>query len=93
MTVCTNHFLTPDLAVPRECERLNKLLKVEAAGDKMGVADVHKALDAVNQGDSTIQTIVFEPAAKVLHVAFGAGGKAASGRKLTTLDVGALFAK
>ena len=37
----------------------------------MGLAEVMKKLDAVNQGKATLQTMIFEPATLKLHLAIG----------------------
>jgi hypothetical protein len=52
---------------------------------------VAKALDSVNQGASTVHEIVFEPRERVLHLAFGGGGKSATIKPLTKLELGPLF--
>lgn len=87
---CTNHFRSAELYVSEKCGRYPKLAAVQKADGKLGVADVAKALDAVNQGPSTIQAIVFEPKERVLHLSFG-GGKSATAKPLTKLDLGPIF--
>jgi hypothetical protein len=42
-----------------------------AGGSGATVADVWAALHAVSIPDLTMQSMVFEPAARVIHVAFG----------------------
>jgi hypothetical protein len=87
---CTNCFLTDQLCVGEKCSRYPKLEAVQKADGKLGVAEVAKALDSVNQGPSTIQCMIFEPKERVLHLAYG-GGKSATKRPLTKLELGALF--
>jgi isopenicillin-N N-acyltransferase like protein len=87
---CTNHFRTDDLRVNDKCRRYAKLEAVQKAGDKLGVDDVAKALDSVNQGPATIQSMVFEPAERVLHLSYG-GGKSATAKPLTKVELGPIF--
>jgi hypothetical protein len=87
---CTNHFRTDELCVGETCRRYPKLEAVQKADGKLGVAEVGKALDAVNQGEATIQTMVFEPKARVLHLSYG-GGKSATAKPLTRLELGPIF--
>ena len=69
---CTNHFRIKGLATSRECSRYGKLEKSRTQ-PRLDVAEVAKHLDAVNQREYTLHTIVFEPAALKLHLAFGEG--------------------
>jgi hypothetical protein len=77
MRSCTNHFAHPDWQNPRQAnayhtqDRLARLGAAPAIG--VGVEDVRRVLDDVNQGDLTIQTMVFDPSAVAVHVAFGPG--------------------
>jgi isopenicillin-N N-acyltransferase-like protein len=87
---CTNHFRTDDLRVNDKCRRYVKLEAVQKAGDKLGVDDVAKALDSVHQGPATIQSMVFEPAERVLHLSYG-GGKSATAKPLTKVELGVIF--
>lgn len=87
---CTNHFRTDDLKVNDRCRRYAKLEAVQKAGDKLGVDEVAKALDSVNQGPATIQCMVFEPTTRVLHLSYG-GGKSATAKLLTKVELGPLF--
>jgi hypothetical protein len=74
---CTNHFCSKELGVGAHCDRLPKLDAAREAKDKLGLADVAKKLDAVNQGGATLQTMVFEPATLKLHLAIGKGPSSA----------------
>jgi isopenicillin-N N-acyltransferase like protein len=70
LLTCTNHFRLPGLAVNEECWRYDRL---QAAGVKqtLSVADIQNGLDQSNQGELTLQTMVFEPNELVLHLAMG----------------------
>jgi len=70
--VCTNHFVTKGLATSTNCWRWPILEKARGM-EKLKLSDVAKKLDEVNQGQFTIQTMVFEPAALQLHLTFGKG--------------------
>jgi hypothetical protein len=69
---CTNHFRTDGLATGTRCRRYDTLAKARGL-EKVTIADVWTQLDAVNQGKATVQTMMFEPAAAKLYLAFGAG--------------------
>lgn len=88
---CTNHFRTDELSVTKKCVRYPKLETVQNGDGKLGVGEVAKALDSVNQGAGTVHAMVFEPKARVLHLAVGGGGKSATTKPLTKLDLGPLF--
>jgi hypothetical protein len=88
---CTNHFCSKELGAGVPCGRLPKLDACREAKGKLGLADVAKKLDAVNQGDATLQTMVFEPAALKLHLAIGACPSSAL--PLKEIDLAPLFGK
>jgi isopenicillin-N N-acyltransferase like protein len=88
---CTNHFRTDELCVSTKCSRYPKLEELQKADGKFGVAEIAKALDSVNQGAGTVHAMVFEPKERVLHVSYGVGGKSATTKPLTKLDLGVLF--
>jgi predicted choloylglycine hydrolase len=67
---CTNHFRTKGLRTSLECDRYETLEKSQEM-KKLGLEDIAKKLHAVNQGDLTLQTMIFEPAALKLHLAYG----------------------
>lgn len=71
VTTCTNHFRTPELCTSKECWRFDAITAVAGSKPQLGLPDVRKALHAANQGEFTIQSMVFEPAPRVLHVALG----------------------
>jgi predicted choloylglycine hydrolase len=67
---CTNHFRSDELATNTECRRYAQLMK---GGDleQIDLAALAGLMDSANQGEYTIQTMVFEPKSCTLHVAFG----------------------
>lgn len=90
VTCCTNHFRTDKLSTTTKCWRYDALEPLQGkSAAKLDVADVVKQLDAVHQGKNTLQTMVFEPAERVLHFAYGEGP--ATRRELRRLDLGKLF--
>jgi isopenicillin-N N-acyltransferase-like protein len=74
--VCTNHFhtetLQPAFALNwmQTFDRDRKLRWVAGRKERFGVADVHRAMHLAS-ADDTLQTMVFEPEALRLHLAFG----------------------
>jgi isopenicillin-N N-acyltransferase-like protein len=66
---CTNHFRCEGMSVGEECWRFDLLTDVP--NKPLDVAAVQQRLDAANQGDLTLQTMVFEPRELVLHLAIG----------------------
>jgi hypothetical protein len=89
----TNHFRTEKLAIESEkvCRRYDILEKCQAGDAKLGIEDVAKELHAVNLGRFTIETMIFEPGTRTLHLAYGPGP--ATLRPLTKLDLKPLFEK
>jgi hypothetical protein len=69
---CTNHFCSKELGTGVRCRRLPRLDECRRM-KKLGLDDVARKLDAVNQGEATLQTMVFEPEALKLHLAIGKG--------------------
>jgi hypothetical protein len=67
---CTNHFRVEGLAILTNCRRYQALRRTRTLA-KVGLAQIAKKLDEVNQGDCTMQTMIFEPAALKLHVSIG----------------------
>lgn len=67
---CTNHFRTEELAKDTKCRRYDALSKAWDI-DKLDRAAVAKLLHAANQGEFTLQTMIFEPADRKLHLALG----------------------
>lgn len=66
---CTNHFRTESLTTGVACRRYETLLTAEANPRRIDVAVLCDYLHRVNQGVLTIQSMVFEPAERRLHVA------------------------
>jgi isopenicillin-N N-acyltransferase-like protein len=89
---CTNHFRTDELCVGKVCKRYSILEKAQQGGEKLGADDIARELHKVNQAEYTVQSMVFEPAEKVLHLAYG-GGKSATEKKLVKLELGPIFEK
>ncbi len=76
LSLCTNHFCSPELAVenqPNTFQTLDRFASLEKTRDltKIGIEDLHQQLHAANLGECTLQTMVFEPATLTIHVAFG----------------------
>ena len=67
---CTNHFRSKELAVWKWSRRYNVLTQA-AAMKTIGIDDVARKLDAVNQGQMTMQTMIFEPGPLMLRVSLG----------------------
>ena len=59
---------------------------------QFGLDEVKAELHKVNQGEYTVQAMIFEPAERTLHLAYG-GGKSATEKKLVKLELGGLFDK
>ncbi len=85
---CTNHFRTSGLATDTHCGRYDELAKSRTL-TKLGLAEVQQRLHAANQGDATLQTMIFEPATRTLHLAIGQGPTTA--RPLVRLDLAPLL--
>lgn len=87
---CTNHFRTEKLMVENKCWRFEKLAPLcKAGGEQLGVKDVFDRLDDVHQGKATLQSMVFEPRSRVLHLAYGDGPSTRKQRH--RIDLGQLF--
>ncbi|HLN31101.1 MAG TPA: C45 family peptidase [Gemmataceae bacterium] len=97
ISICTNHFCSVELKLPKPrnlfttLDRFDKLERVCSVTEKLGVEDVHHFLDEVNQGELTLQTMVFEPASLKLHLAVAAGKSPSSAQPLKHLDLSPLF--
>lgn len=87
---CTNHFRTDKLSVTTKCDRYEKLAPLQRKGaPKLGVKEAFEELRKVDQGAHTLQSMVFEPAERVLHFAHGPGH--APQLPLVKLDLGKIF--
>ena len=89
--VCTNHFRTDGLCTSKECRRFDAITGIVGEKAEAGLADVRKALHAAHQDDFTIQSMVFEPEPRVLHVALGKPPVTAG--PAVRLDLKPLFAR
>jgi hypothetical protein len=69
---CTNHFRCAELCLNKKCWRY-AILEKSGSKEKLSLKDVAKQMHAVNQGAATLQTMIFEPAALKLHLAYGPG--------------------
>lgn len=67
---CTNHFRCEGMSVGEGCWRYDALVDF-AKGPKIDVAAIHERLHAANQGELTLQTMIFQPRELVLHLAIG----------------------
>ncbi len=85
---CTNHFVAKGMGKGTFCPRYPLLEKTKEMG-KLGVAEVAKQMHAVNQGPWTQQSMVFETAARKVHLSMGKGP--ATARPLTPLELAAYF--
>ncbi len=85
---CSNHFRCKELAVDMNCHRYDVLAR-SGVEKPLDVAAVQKQMHRANQAEWTFQTMVFEPAALTLHLAFGKGPSSAL--PLRTLELAPLF--
>jgi hypothetical protein len=95
VAVCTNHFCTDELRPEQPADpawthaRSDKLAELRPGAKKYTPDDLRKQLNQVNLNDNTLQTMVFEPAARKLHLAFGK--IPASQGELRCIDLAPLF--
>jgi hypothetical protein len=82
---CTNHFRTPGLAMNEQCWRYDRLESACDNNESLDIAKVQAALHQANQGEMTLQTMVFEPRELVLHLSLGSAPS--SGHELHRLDL------
>jgi len=87
---CTNHFRSAELGLDTDCARY-LLLSLGFNQNHVSVSDVHRRMHAANQGDMTLQTMVFEPRSLRLHISLGP--PPASARELKVLDLAELLQK
>lgn len=93
--ICTNHFCLEanrplfSFNVYKTFARERQLRRTERTQRTFDVADVHAGLHAANQADHTLQTMVFEPAARRLHL--GIGSLPATAGPLRTLELAELL--
>jgi hypothetical protein len=95
VAVCTNHFCTDELRPEHPADpgwthaRSDKLAELRPGDKKYTPDNLRKQLNLVNLGDLTLQTMVFEPAARRLHLAYGK--VPASQGELRCVDLAPLF--
>jgi predicted choloylglycine hydrolase len=89
---CTNHFLHPEFVNPNQpddYETLDRLKRLETSSQnappRVRLEEVQQAMHGVHQRDLTLQTMIFEPSAQTIHVAFGEGPVTAN--RLVPLDL------
>ncbi len=90
LLACTNHFRSGGLCVDDDCWRYERLTQA-ADQSTFSVDDVQARLHAANQGDLTLQTMVFEPRELALHLAIGP--PPTSDDALVRIDLAPLFAQ
>ena len=80
------------MCVGKILQALRHPQKAQKNGEKHGIDEMKAELHKVNQAEYTVQSMVFEPAERVLHLAYG-GGKSSTEKKLVKLELGPLFEK
>jgi hypothetical protein len=85
---CTNHFRTAEMATSTQCWRYQRLEGARGLAT-IGLDELAKQMNSVNQGRLTIQTMIFEPSAMAMHLSLGPAPSSA--RRLKKLDLAALF--
>jgi hypothetical protein len=88
---CTNHFRTDLLGKGEKCWRYAALEPLQGESTKLGVGDVFAQLHEVHQKKATLQSMVFEPAERKLHLKYGPGPATTLPAK--TFDLGMWFDK
>ena len=83
---CTNHFRVKGMFANESCWRYDVLKKLRQETPQFDVDSVHKAMHAVNQGNFTLQTMVFEPEDMKLHLVMGGRGPV-SNKPMKTFDL------
>jgi hypothetical protein len=97
--VCTNHFCSDELRLSKPKNlfttlgRFDTLEKARTQTGRLGIRDVQRYLDEANQGDLTLQTMIFEPATLAVHLAFAIDKAPASSRELKRLELAPLLKK
>lgn len=89
--LCTNHLRCDGLSKGEKCWRYAALEPLQKEDAKLGVADVFAQLHEVNQGKATLQSMVFEPAQRTLHLKYGPGP--ATRLEAKTFELGKWFDK
>ncbi len=89
LLACTNHFRTPELSVPKKSWRYRILQGYWERSQPFSWHDVADAMDKVNLGQKTTQTMIFEP--KPLRLRLSIGKPPASGGPFVPLDLATLL--
>lgn len=91
VTLCTNHLRADGLAVGEPCWRYDGLRVLQKHALKLDPADVQDALHRVNQDRNTLQSMVFEPRARRLHLKLGDLRRSATEFDAKVFEVGELL--
>jgi isopenicillin-N N-acyltransferase-like protein len=86
---CTNHFRSTELATNTTCPRYD-ILDASRQMARLKLTDIVEKMDEV-ANDSTLQTMIFEPAVLKLHLAFGPAP--ASQLAMHEVELSTLFTK
>ena len=87
--ISTNHQRDQDNDTPGRCKRYDFLHDAaQTQFGQIGEPALAAMLGGASQGDFTLQTMIFEPASRVLYLSTG---KNAAKRPFTQIDVGALL--
>jgi hypothetical protein len=89
LLACTNHFRTPELGLSKSCWRYRTLRGNWDQAEPFTWRDVTSALHAVNLGQLTTQSMLFEP--KPLRLRLASGRPPASAGPFVPLDLEELF--
>jgi len=92
VVMATNHFRSPEMPAGTRpvCRRYATLEEQVAERGKLDAPALQRMLHTVNQGNMTLQSMVFEPAARKLHLAIGP--LPATAGRYVTLDCAKLLA-
>jgi predicted choloylglycine hydrolase len=87
----TNHHRGEDCDSTGKCDRYDALHEASMAQfGKIGVPEIWSMLDRVSQGKMTLQSMIFEPANRVMYLA---AGSEASKREYQRIDLKEYFGK
>jgi hypothetical protein len=89
LLACANHVRTPELSLPKTCWRYRVLQGYWERSQPFGWRDVADAMDKVNLGQRTTQSIIVEP--KPLRLRLAIGKPPASGGPFVPLDLATLL--
>ena len=89
LLACTNHFRSPELSVTKQCWRYRILEGYWQRSQPFHWHDVAGALDKVNFGQETTQSMIFEP--KPLRLRLAIGKPPTSGGPFVPLELAPLL--